>query len=64
MASHPMCQIMAKPVTTAKKAVTNPFALFLGISIGSYRSGGTACPRCFMAQNASNESTCGNTAKL
>ena len=40
-----------------KKAVTNPFALFLGISIDSYRSAGRICPRCFMAQKASNEST-------
>ena len=29
---------MAKPVTTAKKAVTNPLGLFLGISIASYPS--------------------------
>jgi hypothetical protein len=31
-----MCQISAKPVTTAKNALTKPIALFLGISIGAY----------------------------
>lgn len=34
---HQMCQISAKPVTTAKNALTKPIALFVGISIGSYR---------------------------
>ena len=32
-----MCQISAKPVTTAKNALTKPIALLLGISIGAYR---------------------------
>ena len=36
LAIHQMCQIIAKPMTTAKKAVTKPVALFFGISIGSY----------------------------
>src|SRR5262249_23700563 len=40
-AIHQMCQISAKPVTTAKKALTKPIALFLGISIGTYAG---ACP--------------------
>jgi len=31
-----MCQISAKPVTTAKKALTMPLGLFFGASIGSY----------------------------
>ena len=31
--SHQICQIMAKPITTAKKAVTKPVALFFGISM-------------------------------
>ena len=35
-AIHQMCQISAKPVTTAKNALTKPIALFFGISIGSY----------------------------
>ena len=35
-AIHQMCQIRAKPVTTAKNAVTKPVALFFGISIGPY----------------------------
>src|SRR5438270_6258288 len=34
-AIHQMCQIRAKPVTTAKNAVMKPVALFFGISIGS-----------------------------
>src|SRR6516225_5740237 len=33
-AIHQMCQIRAKPVTTAKNAVTIPTGLFLGTSIG------------------------------
>jgi hypothetical protein len=33
IASHQMCQIRAKPLTTAKKAVRNPFALLRGTSI-------------------------------
>ena len=33
--SHQICQISAKPVTTAKKAVTKPVGLLRGISIGS-----------------------------
>ena len=35
-AIHQMCQIRAKPVTTAKKALTKPVGLFFGTSIGSY----------------------------
>ena len=31
---HQMCQISAKPVTTAKKATTKPVGLLRGISIG------------------------------
>src|SRR5882757_2333008 len=34
-AIHQICQISAKPVTTAKNAVMNPVALFFGTSIGS-----------------------------
>ena len=34
-ANHQMCQIIAKPMTTAKKALTNPVGVFFGISIGS-----------------------------
>src|SRR5690242_13818050 len=30
---HQMCQISAKPLTTAKKAMTKPVALFFGLSI-------------------------------
>src|SRR5262249_10156808 len=35
-AIHQMCQISAKPVTTAKKALTKPVGVFFGTSIGSY----------------------------
>src|SRR3984957_1106825 len=35
IANHPICQISAKPVTTAKNAVTNPLGLLLGSSIDS-----------------------------
>ena len=34
IAIHQMCQISAKPITVAKKAMTNPIGLFFGISIG------------------------------
>src|SRR6266478_4686239 len=68
-AIHQMCQISAKPVTTAKNAVMKPAALFFGISIGSnLRSfGGWACcvrSRCFLFQRASRSVTCGSTAKF
>ena len=35
IAIHQMCQISAKPVTTAKKAMTKPVGLLRGISMGS-----------------------------
>src|SRR5882757_11527976 len=68
-AIHQMCQISAKPVTTAKNAVMKPVALFFGISIGSnLRSfGGWACcarSRCFLFQKASISVTCGRAAKF
>src|SRR5882757_150960 len=67
-AIHQMCQISAKPVMTAKNAVTNPVALFFGTSIGSnLRSlAGWACTRsrCFFFQKASTSVTCGSTAKF
>src|ERR1700730_8302515 len=68
-AIHQMCQISAKPVTTAKNAVMKPVALFFGISIGSnLRSfSGWACcvrSRCFLFQSASRPVTCGSTAKF
>src|ERR1700754_5023697 len=67
-AIHQMCQISAKPLTTAKNAMTKPVALFFGISIGSnLRSfaGWTCCvrSRCFFLQKASISVTCGRTAK-
>src|SRR6267154_4086964 len=67
-AIHQMCQIIAKPLTTAKNAVMKPVALFFGTSIGSnLRSfGGWACvrSRCFLFQRASRSVTCGSTAKF
>jgi hypothetical protein len=53
-----MCQIIAKPVTTEKNAMTTPHALFFGISIASYfcSFGGCACCvrwRCFTFHKAS-----------
>src|SRR5215469_10138856 len=68
-AIHQMCQIMAKPVTTAKNAVTTPTGLFLGTSIGSYaccRTGSScfASTRCLCAQKASSPSTRGRTEKF
>ena len=35
IAIHQMCQISAKPVTTAKKAMMKPVALLRGISMAS-----------------------------
>src|SRR3984885_9167045 len=68
-AIHQMCQISAKPVTTAKNAVMKPVALFFGISIGSNSSSFAGCPccvcsRCFLFQKASMSATCGSTAKF
>jgi hypothetical protein len=68
-AIHQMCQIRAKPLTTAKNTVMKPVALFFGISIGSnLRSfAGWACcvcSRCFLLQRASRSVTCGSTAKF
>src|SRR6266704_1475563 len=68
-AIHQMCQIRAKPVTTAKKALTKPIGLFLGISIGSYASAGTAtpCVACMaflVLHQASISLTCGMIAKF
>src|SRR6516165_11617120 len=68
-AIHQMCQIRAKPVTTAKNAVTKPTGLFLGTSIGWYaccRTGSScfASTRCLCAQKASSPSTRGRTAKF
>src|SRR6185437_13111025 len=53
--SHQMCQMSAKPVTTAKKAVTNPVGLLRGMWMGSYcGSGRVSWPssraRAFMSQ--------------
>src|SRR5262245_3520910 len=68
-AIHQMCHIRAKPVITAKNAVTKPVGLFLGTSIGSYawcRTGSScfASMRCLCAQKASSPSTRGRTAKF
>src|SRR6266403_1125790 len=67
-AIHQMCQISAKPVTTAKNAVMKPVELFFGSSIGSNsRSfGGWACvrSRCFFFQKASISVTRGRTVKF
>src|SRR6516225_9938866 len=68
-AIHQICQIRAKPVTTAKNAVTKPTGLFLGTSIGWYaycRTGSScfASTRCFCAQKASIPSIRGRTAKF
>src|SRR3979411_691125 len=68
-AIHQMCQISAKPLTTAKNAVMKPVELFFGTSIGSnFRSCGCwACcvrSRCFLFQRASRPVTCGSTAKF
>src|SRR5882757_7626434 len=67
-AIHQICQIIAKPLTTAKNAVTKPTALFFGISIGSNLPafGGWTCvrSRCFLFQSASRPVTCGSTPKF
>src|SRR5215475_7845189 len=68
-AIHQMCHIRAKPVITAKNAVTKPVGLFLGTSIGSYACccTGRSCfasTRCFFAQKASISPTRGRTAKF
>ena len=39
---HQMCQIIAKPMTTAKNALMKPIGLFFGISIGSYSRAGVS----------------------
>src|SRR3989442_11501417 len=64
-----MCQIIAKPLTTAKKALTKPVALFFGISIGSYARAGVrlscfACSRRLLVQKASVPLTFGAKAKF
>src|ERR1700755_2127012 len=69
LASHQMCQIIAKPMTTAKKAVTKPVALFLGISTDSYSRAGAgspfvACARLLLFQNASSPATFGWRAQF
>jgi len=66
LASHQMCQISAKPTTTAKKAVTKPVALFFGISTGSYLRAGVGssfvtCARLLLFQNASSPATLAGT---
>src|ERR1700739_443169 len=65
-AIHQMCQINAKPVMTAKNAVTKPVALFFGTSIDSNLGsfGGAACVRSrhFFFQKASVSRTCGSCA--
>src|SRR5579859_6188260 len=65
---HQICQMAAKPVTTAKKEVTKPVELLSGISIASYSTGaGSIRPsraRRFMYQKASSLSTSGITAKF
>src|ERR1700761_3491353 len=68
-ANHQMCQIIAKPMTTAKKAVTKPVALFFGISTGSYLRVGVgssfvACMRLLLLQNASRPAPLGWNAKF
>src|SRR5258708_39471605 len=67
-AIHQMCQISAKPVTTAKNAMMKPVALFFGISIGSnLRSfGGLAFVRlrCFFFPRAWRSVDCGKTGKI
>src|ERR1700722_4778152 len=68
-AIHQMCQIIAKPATTAKNALMNPIELLFGISIGSYPRtdagcSGFACLRSFAFQKASTSPTCGRTAKF
>src|SRR5580658_6835262 len=67
--SHQMCQMRAKPVSTAKNAVMNPVGLLRGASIGSYLgsasgAGWAPCAFDFMSQYGSMLSTCGRTAKL
>src|SRR6266702_6704426 len=69
LASHQMCKIIAKPMTTAKKAVTKPVALFFGISTGSYWRVGVgssfvACARLLLFQKASSPATLGWNAKF
>src|SRR6516162_4378640 len=69
LAIHQMCQIRAKPLTTAKNAVTKPTGLFLGTSIGWYaccrtRNSCFASTRCLCAQKASSSLTRGSTAKF
>src|SRR5882757_6591630 len=63
-----MCQIIEKPMTTAKKALTKPVALFFGISTGSYAGGGAALSLpaccCLLVQKASFPVTFGARAKF
>src|SRR5262249_31266 len=65
-ASHQMCQISAKPMTTAKNALMKPVGLFLGVSIDVYLRSCRGCSsanraRCFTSQKASRVVTCGST---
>src|SRR5260370_9312270 len=68
-AIHQMCQIIAKPVTTAKNAVMKPAALFFGISIGSNLCSfdGWACcvrSRCFFFPRVSRSVDSGGPLNL
>src|ERR1700722_1405268 len=68
-AIHQMCQIIAKPIMTAKNALTKPVALFFGISIDSYSRNGPgsscfACSRRLLVQKASVPLTFGAKAKF
>src|ERR1700758_2652502 len=68
-AIHQICQISAKPETTAKNAITKPIGLFFGISIAAYSPARASRLRradgcCFSFQNSSTSVTGGSTAKF
>src|ERR1700677_4482973 len=68
IAIHQICQISAKPMTTAKKEMKIPTALWRGNSMACQRGVSVGAPdcrwACFMAQKASVLLTCGRTEKF
>ncbi|MNV99237.1 hypothetical protein D3C71_1945720 [compost metagenome] len=65
IASHQMCQIIAKPNTVSRAPMTTPVAVLFGMWIGSYLAGALyAVPFSLASVNGSTQSAFGSTAKL
>ncbi|MOA46455.1 hypothetical protein D3C78_1689670 [compost metagenome] len=65
MASHQICQIIAKPNTMLKAPMTTPVPVLRGIWMSVYLAGfGQASPRCLRSQKSSSSVTSGKVPKL